>query len=71
MTEATANAWIVRRHGGAGDDRWRTVYDGDDEETARATFRKIEVAMRQGGVELHHGDRLLRRTVAPRLRTRW
>lgn len=67
--------WIVKRNGGRANTPWRVVLDTHSEDQARARFKSEELRMRQGAVELARldddGERLLRRTVAPRLRTRW
>lgn len=69
--EAGAQEWTVWRHGGRSGDEWRCVARGSEAE-CREQYRRLFVAMRQGGVELRDpSGEVVDRAWAPRLRTRW
>ena len=63
--------WTVMRWSGRDGETPRVRFKGT-EEKARAEYAKLYKAMRRGTVELFDGDgKIMDRSWAPRLRSRW
>jgi hypothetical protein len=63
--------WKVQRWSGRRSDGFRTAYEGEDAAKARAKFKKIGDALRQGEVRLVYPSGTVESMFAPNLRTRW
>lgn len=64
--------WAVLRHSGRHEGKWRSIYAGSDEHSARAKFDSDSEDLRQGTVVLLAPDGTVVECIfAPRLRTRW
>lgn len=61
----------VKRFSGKASDNYRTVFETDDEEKARAKFNSIVEKLRQGGVMLVKDETIVDEVKAPNLRNRW
>jgi hypothetical protein len=61
----------VKRFSGRASDNYRTVFESDDEEKARAKFNSLVEKMRQGGVMLVKDEITIDEVKAPNLRSRW
>lgn len=61
----------VKRFSGRASDNYRTVFESDSEEKARAKFNSLVEKMRQGGVMLVKDEITIDEVKAPNLRSRW
>lgn len=63
--------WIVERHSGRDNSKWRILYQGWDDIKAHDIYAETVNKLRQGAVRLSRGNKVIKETSAPRLRTRW
>jgi len=63
--------YVIQRHGGNGNYKWRMVCQTENKEAAMATFDRLKLGMRQGGLVLEEDGEVIREYSAPLVRTRW
>jgi hypothetical protein len=61
----------VMRHSGRSNTEFRVLLDTDNEQKAKALWKKRSDELRQGIVRLVKDGTIIYDSVAPRLRTRW